>query len=632
MKIIKLAQSLLHRHFWFVALFQALLISFSLVLAWLLRFDYSLPYRRMLLVALPVLILIRLAAIARFGLLHGWWKYTGLSDALDISKAVLLGSGAFILAIHYGLGLKGFPRSVYMLEPLLTASFLVGVRIFSRVLAESVRLDRASSKKVLLIGAGIAAQTAVREMKRLNCGYAALGYVDDDRSKHGLKIHGVPVVGNVKDIPLVIEQWPIDEVLIAVPSATGKQMQRFVEICEQANVKFRTMPALSDIISGRVRISEFRDVRVEDVLGRDPVKIDMDSVKREIRGHVVAVTGAAGSIGSELCRQILDYGPRELLCIDQNETGMFYLERELAARNTPTAVVSCVADIGDSERMLGLFKRHRPVAVFHAAAYKHVPMMEANVQTAVQNNVFGLLNFLDVVRDNGCQSLVLISSDKAVNPTSVMGATKRIGELIIASQPKEGLRCVSVRFGNVLFSSGSVVPVLQEQIRNSRPLTITHPEINRFFMTTSEAVSLVLQAFTIGNHGDTLVLDMGVPVRIVDLARTLIRLAGKTEQQVEIKFTGLREGEKLSEELFYSTEEVCATSFSKIKKASNHKQLNDLPVLLEELRNALYVDEAASIRDKIKKIVPEYSSPSRPDAHEFAAADHSEKWAAAVGD
>jgi FlaA1/EpsC-like NDP-sugar epimerase len=631
MKIIKLAQSLLHRHFWFVAVFQSLLISFSLVLAWLLRFDFSLPYRRILLVALPVLILFRLAAIARFGLLHGWWKYTGLSDALDISKAVILGSAAFILAIHYGIGIKAFPRTVYVLEPLLTASLLVGVRICSRVLAESVRQDRASSKKVLLVGAGIAAQTAVREMKRLNCDYVALGYVDDDRSKHGLKISGVPVVGRVEDLPKLVEQWPVDEVLIAVPSASGKQMQRFVEICEQTKVKFRTMPALSDIIAGRVRISEFRDVRVEDILGRDPVEIDMEAVKKEIRGNVVAVTGAAGSIGSELCRQILDYGPRVLLCIDQNETGIFYLERELTAMASSTAVISCVADIGDSERMLELFKQHRPVAVFHAAAYKHVPMMEANVQSAVKNNVFGLLNFLDVVRESGCQSFVLISSDKAVNPTSVMGATKRIGELIIASQPREGLRCVAVRFGNVLFSSGSVVPVLQEQIRSNRPLTITHPDINRFFMTTREAVSLVLQAFTIGNHGDTLVLDMGTPVKIVDLARTLIRLAGKTEQQVEIKFTGLRDGEKLSEELFYSTEEVCATSFAKIKKASNQKQMNNLAILLEELRNAMDVD-AASIRAKIKKIVPEYSSPSSLNVQEFAAADPSEKWAAAVGD
>lgn len=632
MKIIKLAQSLLHRHFWFVALFQALLISFSLTLAWLLRFDFSLPYRKIFLVSLPVLVLIRLAAIARFGLLHGWWKYTGLSDALDISKAVILGSAAFIVTIHYGIGIKAFPRTIYVLEPLLTAGLLVGVRICSRVLAESVRQDRASSKKVLLVGAGIAAQTAVREMKRLNCAYAALGYVDDDRSKYGLKINGVPVVGRVEDLPNLVEQLPVDEILIAVPSASSKQMQRFVEICEQTNVKFRTMPALSDIISGRVRISEFRDVRVEDILGRDPVEIDMNAVKKEIRGNVVAVTGAAGSIGSELCRQIMDYGPSALLCIDQNETGMFYLERELSAMESSTVVITCVADIGDSERMQGLFKEHNPVAVFHAAAYKHVPMMEANVQSAVKNNVFGLLNFLDVVRDSGCRSFVLISSDKAVNPTSVMGATKRMGELIIGSQPKEGLRCVAVRFGNVLFSSGSVVPVLQEQIRSNRALTITHPEINRFFMTTREAVSLVLQAFTIGNHGDTLVLDMGTPVKIVDLARTLIRLAGKTEQQIEIKFTGLREGEKLCEELFYATEEVCATSFSKIKKANNQKRLNNLAILFEELRNAMDVEDAASIRAKIKKIVPEYSSPTPLKAQEFAAADSSEKFAAAVGD
>jgi FlaA1/EpsC-like NDP-sugar epimerase len=356
----------------------------------------------------------------------------------------------------------------------------------------------------------------------------------------------------------------------------------------------------------------------------------MDLVASQIRGRRIAVTGAAGSIGSELCRQILDYGPSALLCIDQNETGMFYLERELGKREDATCLVACVADIGDSERMQGLFKQHKPHVIFHAAAYKHVPVMEVNVQTAVKNNVFGLLNLLDVAREYGCEHFVLISSDKAVNPTSVMGATKRIGELIIASQPKEGLQCVAVRFGNVLFSSGSVVPVLQEQIRNNRPLTITHPDINRFFMTTREAVSLVLQAFTIGDHGDTLVLDMGTPVRIVDLARTLIRLAGKTEQQVEIQFTGLREGEKLSEELFYATEEVCETSFSKIKKASNQRVLQNLPALLDELRDAMYIDGAAPIRAKIKKIVPEFCSPNHAPIQESSA--NAERLAAAIGD
>jgi FlaA1/EpsC-like NDP-sugar epimerase len=633
MKIIKLAQRLLYRHSWFVAFFQALLISFSLVLAWLLRFDFSLPYRKALLISLSILVVMRMIPIARFGLLHGWWKYTGLSDALDISKAVVLGSLAFVPTIYYGIGLKAFPRSVYVLEPLITAILLLGVRILSRILAESVRQDQASSKKVILIGAGIAAQTAVREMKRLNSGYTALGYVDDDRSKHGLKIHGVQVVGNVETLPDFIDQWPVDEVLIAVPSATGKQMQRFVEICERAKVKFRTMPALSDIISGRVRISEFRDVRVEDILGRDPVEIDMDAVKREIRDHVVVVTGAAGSIGFELCRQILDYGPSALLCIDQYETGMFYLERELRVRNSRIPIVACVADIGDSERVENLFKQYNPGVVFHAAAYKHVPVMEANVQTAVKNNVFGLLSFLDVVRQSGCQSFVLISSDKAVNPTSVMGSTKRIGELIIAAQPKTGLRCVSVRFGNVLFSSGSVVPVLQEQIRNNKPLTITHPDINRFFMTTSEAVSLVLQAFTIGEHGDTLVLDMGLPVRIVDLARTLIRLAGKTEQQIGIQFTGLREGEKLSEELFYTTEEVCSTSFAKIKKAVGAKKCpENLSTLLEELRSAMYVNGDATIREKIKEIVPEYLYGGSTSSQEALFLESSSQLASATGD
>ena len=628
MKIIKFAQTVLSRHSWFVALFQAVLISFSLVLAWLLRFDFSLPYRKVLLITLPILIGLRLAAITRFRLMHGWWKYTGISDALDITKAVVLGSAAFIFSVHYVLRMHQFPRSVYVLEPLMTAGLLMGVRLFSRILAESVRQDIASSKKVLLIGAGIAAQTAARETKRLNSGFTVVGYVDDDRSKHRLKLHGIPVLGNVDALPQIVEEWHIDEVLIAVPSASGAQMQRFVSICEEAAVKFRTVPALKDIISGRVGISEFRDVQVEDILGRDPVAIDMESVREAISGQVVLVTGASGSIGSELCRQILEFSPAKLLCVDQNETGAFYLQRELLPRGGDRVTV-CVADIGDSERMHGIFRDHRPDIVFHAAAYKHVPVMERNVQSAVMNNVFGLLSLLEVVRDSGCKGFVLISSDKAVNPTNVMGATKRIGELIVASQPQNGPRCVSVRFGNVLFSSGSVVPVLQEQLRNNKPLTITHPDINRFFMTTGEAVSLVLQAFAIGNHKDTLVLDMGIPVRIVDLARTLIRLVGKTEQQVPIQFTGLREGEKLSEELFYETEEVRPTSFAKIKRTRNApKQSRDLPTLLEELRAVMFLDGAAPIRAKIKEIVPEYFY----ERDRNQTNNQSEQFATALGD
>jgi FlaA1/EpsC-like NDP-sugar epimerase len=591
-----------------VAIFQAGLIAFSLLLAWLLRFDYSLPDRRSLLLALAILIPIRLAAIWRFGLLHGWWKYTGASDVLDVLKAVSIGSIVFVLTVHYLLGLHGFPRSVYVLEPVLTAGLLIGVRVFSRLVAESVRQDLVSAKKIMLIGAGVAAQTIIHELKRPKSGYAVVGCLDDDPSKVGMKIGGAPVLGIVDKLLDMVGRYVPDEVLIAVPSASNRQMQRFVEVCERAQVKFRTVPALRDVIHGKVAVSQFRDVRVEDLLGRDPVDLDLQSVKDGITNRVVMVTGAAGSIGSELCRQILEYAPAGLLCVDQNETGMFYLERELSSCRNNCPQVFVVADVGDSERMQKLFIEHKPEVVFHAAAYKHVPMMESNVGTAVRNNVFALLDLLQVAEENGCKGFVLISSDKAVNPTSTMGATKRLGELIIAHRHSNKMRCVAVRFGNVLGSCGSVIPVLQEQLRTGRPLTITHPEMKRFFMTIREAVSLVLQAFAIGDQGDVLVLDMGTPVSILELARTLIQLSGKKEDEVEIEFTGMRPGEKLFEELFYPEEVVRDTSCPKIKKARNVLcGWGELEAQLNDLRATLYVDGASPIRAKIKQIIPEYS-------------------------
>jgi FlaA1/EpsC-like NDP-sugar epimerase len=478
----------------------------------------------------------------------------------------------------------------------------------SRRFAESVRQDLASAKKVILVGAGVAAQTVIHELKRPNSGYAIIGCLDDDPSKEGMKIGGVSVLKSVDKLTDMVDRYVPDEVLIAVPSASGRQMQRFVEVCEHANVKFRTVPALRDVIHGKVAVNQFRQVRVEDLLGRDPVEIDMDSIRNQIADRVVMVTGAAGSIGSELCRQILEYEPAGLLCVDQSETGMFYLEGELALSRNGCRQIFVVADVGDSERMQKLFLEHRPEVVFHAAAYKHVPLMEANVATAVRNNVFALVDLLRVAEEHDCKGFVLISSDKAVNPTSTMGATKRLGELIISGRQHDGMRCVAVRFGNVLGSSGSVIPVLQEQLRNGRALTVTHPEMKRFFMTTREAVSLVLQAFAIGDQGDTLVLDMGAPVRILELARTLIQLSGKKEDEVEIKFTGLRPGEKLIEELFYSEEVVCDTSCPKIKKARNvPRGWSELESQLDDLRATLYVDGASPIRAKIKQILPEYS-------------------------
>jgi FlaA1/EpsC-like NDP-sugar epimerase len=322
----------------------------------------------------------------------------------------------------------------------------------------------------------------------------------------------------------------------------------------------------------------------------------------------VVVTGAAGSIGSELCRQIISYSPARLICIDQNETGLFFLRLGLMPHRNGAQLAFRVADVCDRERVRPLFSEFTPEIVFHAAAYKHVPMMESNVQEAVKNNVLGLMGLLDMAAKAGCQSFVLISSDKAVKPTNVMGATKRICELIISSRPVNAMRCVSVRFGNVLGSSGSVIPVLKQQLESHQPLTITHPEIRRFFMITTEAVALVLQAFVIGHHGDILVLDMGESVRILDLARSLIRLSGKSEQDVEIQFTGLREGEKLHEELFYEHESVTPTACEKIKRTNGaHRDWPELCRQLDELRASMSIDGAAPIQSKMKEIVPEYS-------------------------
>jgi FlaA1/EpsC-like NDP-sugar epimerase len=608
MKIINLAKTLLRKNSWFVGAFQAILILVSLILAWFLRFDFTLPNRRLLFASACLLIAIRMAAITGFGLLHGWWRYTGLSDALDVLKAVLSGSVIFVLAMRYLFGVTGFPRSVLVLEPVLTAAMLINVRLFSRILAESVRQDVTASKRVLLVGAGIGAQTVVREIQRPGSEYTPIGYVDDDRSKLGLNIEGIRVLGTVDQIPELVDTHAVDEVLIAVPSATSMQMQRFVEVCEQTTVKFRTVPALRDVIAQRVSISDFRDVNLDDLLGRDPVEIDLQSVRCAIHGHSVLVTGAAGSIGSELCRQILEHEPKELVCVDQDETGMFYLNRELLPRRGNTVLRCHVADVADCKEMGHIFRESRPEATFHAAAYKHVPLMEMNVSGAVQNNVFGLRSLLAVAGESECKTFILISSDKAVNPSSVMGATKRIGELIIAHQPTNGMCCLSVRFGNVLGSSGSVIPVLQQQLRKNEPLTVTHPEMKRFFMTIREAVSLVLQASVIGEKGDTLVLDMGQPVPILELVQTLVRLSGKTEQQVTIRFTGLREGEKLVEELFYLNEEVGQTSFPKIKRARG--PLHDWLALarnLEDLEATLFLNGSSSVRARIKEIVPEYS-------------------------
>ena len=608
--LLRLPRIVFHRRPWFIFIFQAVVVCSSLVLAWLIRFDFSLPYRRILLVSGVLLVVVRLLTLRLFHLNHGWWHFASVSDATNILKAVAAGSLAFYLLNRYAWMGPAFPRSIYPLEAILTIGLLAGARLASRVLVETVRRDSSATRRVLLVGAGFAGQMVIRELARGKSGYAAIGCVDDDPSKLGIHINGVPVLGPVEELQSILETNSVDEILIAIPSATSEQMRRITEICQRTGFPFKTVPSLSDLIRGDAKVSQFREVSLEDLLGREAVRINLEAVRAHLHNKSVVVTGAAGSIGSELCRQILGYNPSKLVCIDQNETGIFYLQQELRRRTRETQLVCCVADVSDTERMRRCFLDHHVEHIFHAAAYKHVPVMEENVSEAIHNNVFTLQSLLDIAEEHECKSFVLISSDKAVNPTSVMGSSKRIGELMLAARPNKNMRCVSVRFGNVLGSSGSVVPILQEQLRQGRALTITHPEIRRFFMTTQEAVSLVLQAFTIGQHGDILVLEMGTPIKIVDMARTLIRLSGKSEDSTQIQFVGLREGEKLEEELFYRHEKVLPTTYDKIKRINGAKpNWAGLYRQLEELRASMSIDGAGPIREKIQEIVPEYRYP-----------------------
>src|SRR6266550_1435327 len=373
---------------WFIGMFQAWLIVCSVIVAWLLRFDFTLPYRPILLSAIPILVLTRLATIAYFGLLRGWWKYAGIRDGIDILKAVGTGSILFWVIMRFALRATAFPRTIYVLEALLTAGLLGGVRLLSRVVAESVRENISSCKRVILIGAGSAAHAILREIRRPGSPYVAVGCVDDDQSKLGIRIDNARVLGTVVQLSEVLSSESADEALIAVPSATGAQMRRFVEIFNRAKISFRTVPALKDIIAGQVVVSQLREVSLEDLLGRDPVHIDLEVVRKQIAGRRVLVTGAAGSIGSELCRQILDYGPAQLICLDQSETGLYFLRLTHADHKNGPLLVFRVADVCDAERIRSLLLEFCPEIVFHAAAYKHVPMMESNVQEAVKNNVF----------------------------------------------------------------------------------------------------------------------------------------------------------------------------------------------------------------------------------------------------
>jgi FlaA1/EpsC-like NDP-sugar epimerase len=560
---------------WQVAV-DAVLVACAWWLAWNLRFDAGRPvyYDRYLEWSIVLLVVaVKLPVFALSGFYNRWWRYVSTRDMWVTLRGVVLGSVAVFLVFSlFNIHRVAVPRGVWFIDLLVCAALVAGSRLLARTLIERPLSGRivGRGKDVVVVGAGDAGQLVVKEMQRNPAlGYSPIGLIDDDPRKRNLRLHGVRVLGTVDDLERVVRDRQPDEVLIAIPSASGQLRARIVEITGKFDIPVKTLPSIAELVSGDADLArQLRPVQVEDVLGREPVEIDFASVSGYLTGEVVLVTGAGGSIGSELCRQIVRIEPQKLVLLDNAEPALFEIERELVRERGFLAAAAVVGDVKDPAKLRQVFDKYRPGVVFHAAAYKHVAMMEANPIEAVRNNTLGTRVLADVAIEYGAKRLVLVSTDKAANPRTVMGQSKAIAEWIVeAWGNRDGVetRFVAVRFGNVLGSSGSVIPIFRRQIERGGPVTVTHPEMTRFFMTIPEAVQLIVQAGAIGGRGQVYVLDMGEPVRIVDLAERMIRLSGKEPgSDVAIEFIGPAPGEKLHEELVGDGELVSASPHPKI--------------------------------------------------------------------
>lgn len=604
------------------------LLLLALILSYFLRFDTFTAwdyFQRWWPVA-PALLVIYPLAFYLFGLYRRMWQYAGSRELLAVvvaSSVATLALAVLVYGVMRPLRLiSGFSRPMLVIDWLLNILFLGGVR-FSFKIAWDMVADRkgrigqgGAPRRVLVVGAGDAGAMIVREMHNNPAiNMLPVGFVDDDERKIGNYIHGVKVYGSRKDIPELARRLHVDEALIAMPTAPGKAIREIVGICESAGLRFRTLPGLFELLNGKVWLSQIRDVQLEDLLRREPTSINLEEIAGFISGATILVTGAGGSIGSELCRQIARFRPARLLLLGHGENSIYNIEQELSRKFPSLARDVIIADIRDANKMLAILRRYRPQIVFHSAAHKHVPLMEQNVDEAITNNVLGTRNVVRAALAADVQRFVLISTDKAVRPTSIMGATKRIAEMIVQDAAmRSGRAFVAVRFGNVLGSRGSVVPLFREQIAAGGPITITHPEMTRFFMTIPEAVQLVIQAASLATPGQIYALDMGDPVRIVDLARDLVELSGlKLGRDIEIVYTGLRPGEKLHEELFTREEQRTATVYDKIFIAQSApvdgERLYRMIDLLAE--HAAQMDEAA-IRRTLRELVPDFQEADVP--------------------
>jgi FlaA1/EpsC-like NDP-sugar epimerase len=559
---------------------DAVLTAASFTAAFLIRFDgrlvepgHGLTYVHQLQWLLPFVVAMRLSANWICGVYRRLWRYTGLTEVMELGLAVV--SVSAILYVARVLGLLEVDHNqlsfgIICIDAILCFIILTGPRVLRRLQTEHNQRRhwrQPVRRRALLIGAGDAGQLVLRELaQRRDLGVDVVGVLDDDPSKVKKRFGNLTIFGTTGELPRLVENLFIDQVIIAMPSAPPAEIRRIVDMCRKAEVETRILPGLFELINGRVSVNQLREVSLEDLLGREPVKLDTAAIANYIEGRCVLITGAGGSIGGELCRQIMRFQPSKMLLLGKGENSIFAISQELHGRAEPVELVNIIADVRDHQRLFSIFQKHRPQVVFHAAAHKHVPLMEANVTEAITNNIRGTQNVAELSAEFDVETFVLVSSDKAVNPSSVMGATKRIAELVIQDLARRSkTKYVAVRFGNVLASRGSVIPLWKQQIAAGGPLTVTHPEATRYFMLIPESVQLIMQAAALGNGGEIFVLDMGKPVRILDLANDLIKFSGlRPGQDIEIKFIGLRPGEKLYEELLTAEEGLTKTSYEKI--------------------------------------------------------------------
>ncbi|HLH31548.1 MAG TPA: SDR family NAD(P)-dependent oxidoreductase [Terriglobia bacterium] len=586
-------------------------IAFSYFLANELRFEWNVPpqERTLFLQILPIVYAVRVPVFMFGSLYRTVWKYIGPKDLVRVAYCCTV-SSVLIAAATFLTGFTVASRTVFVIDWICLMFLMAMVRVLPRLVKQSRREIQSGVKNVLIVGAGDLGEMVVREtLKGAEGDHRLIGFVDDNDAKQGSLIHGVPVLGKYADIPALAEHHRLDEVLIAVTNVSARGMKDILRHCESAKVRHRIVPCVTDLLSGRVYPSKIRNVTVADLLGHRPVELNLAEIRGLLQNKTVLITGAGGSIGSELCRQVAEYGPAKLIGLDCTENALAEVQNDLREQHHGTSIEFQLCNITDRNTLFRIFRENRPDLVFHAAAHKHVPICESHPDLAVINNVRGTMLVASAAAEYGCESFVMISTDKAVNPTSVMGCTKRIAELFVQSLSRvTETRFVTVRFGNVVHSNGSVVPIFLKQISKGGPVTITHPDVWRFFMSIPEAIQLILQSATMGKGGEVFVLDMGRPVRIIDLAQELIRRAGyQPGEDIDIVFTGLRPGEKLMEELLTSDEQALQTPHSRIRLIKTPpRDFHKIKQQLEEICSIAEEQDAIALLEKMREIVPEY--------------------------